>query len=79
MTAVAVAVTVVLAVAVAVMPAVTVAVSAARDGIAVVAAPAAVGRDILDAAGKVGSALSEVADSLEYRGHGEPVLADNED
>ena len=33
----------------------------------------------VDPAGKVGSALSEVADSLEYRGHREPVLTDNED
>ena len=72
MTAVTVAIPVMLAVAI------SVAVSAARDRIVAVAALAAVGRDIVDASGEIRSALSEVADSLKYRGNGEHILADNE-
>ena len=71
MTAVTVAIPVMLAVAI------SVAVSAARDRIVAVAALAAVGRDIVDASGEIRSALSEVADSLEYRRNGENILADN--
>ena len=71
MTAVTVAIPVMLAVAI------SVAISAARDRIVSVAALAAVGRDIVDASGEIRSALSEVADSLEYRGNGENILADN--
>lgn len=71
-----VSITVTVAVTLAV--AVTVTVSAARDRIVAVAALAAVGRDIVDASGEIRSALSEVADSLKYRGNGEHILADNE-
>ena len=72
MTAVTVAIPVMLAVAI------SVTVSAARDRIVAISALAAVGRDIVDASGEIRSALSEVADSLKYRGNGEHILADNE-